>query len=424
MNLKTSKILTVIKESFNPFFMNPLRSFLALLGILFGVSAVVAMMSIGEGAQKQIMEMIESMGADIVTIDAVKGSETDVANTINLSRGLRRSDVQSIVGMSPGIQKTDVAYIKRFEIYNDNLDSYAKKTEVFGISKNYVKVKGLTIRYGRDFSYIDFESMHNVCIVGYPFAKKLFPKDPEKMLGFNILLNSVYFRVIGLLDEIKNIKYDKDENLEKYNPDQYNDTILVPIDVAFEKLIPPYFYMELDNILVKVGSIANTIPYKKIFQKALKRTHGGIEDFKIIAPEELLKQKEETQRIFNIVLLCIAAISLIVGGIGIMNIMLANILERIKEIGIRRAVGASKKDILIQFLSESVTICLLGGVLGILFGLLIAVIVSFYTDIYIAFSYSAMIVAFLIAVSTGVIFGILPAIRAANINPIEALHRE
>jgi putative ABC transport system permease protein len=232
-------------------------------------------------------------------------------------------------------------------------------------------------------------------------------------------LEYAYFEVVGILKSIRsgggNLPIDFS---------LYNDAILLPFCTALEELHPAKGYAELDQVSLRVPKISDTLNTKKILGPTIKALHGGVDDFEIVAPEEILEKRQAAQSIMNVVLTAIAAISLIVGGIGVMNIMLANIMERIAEIGLRRAIGARKKDIRNQFLLESVIICFIGGCIGIVLGLLISFVVAHLASFPIAFAWESMALAFVISVGVGLIFGMVPAMRAAQVNPIEALQRE
>ncbi len=181
---------------------------------------------------------------------------------------------------------------------------------------------------------------------------------------------------------------------------------------------------EIDLVSIRLKSTEATLPAKRLLVSVLRKLHGGVDDYEVVSPEEILQQRKKTQAVFNLVLISIAAISLLVGGIGVMNIMLANIMERYSEIGLRRAIGARRKDIRSQFLIEAVVTCLLGGIVGLLVGLMISVSVAWLGGLPVAFAWGSMVLAFLLSTSVGVAFGLMPAIRAANISPIEALQHD
>ena len=418
------RVIKFVRQSINPFMSHPLRTLLALLGIVFGVAAVVSMISIGEGAQEEIMNAIKALGADIVHIKANPIAEEHLGKSVNTTRGLSRYDVESIALHMQDIRASHIAYTKQIKVYASDASADPKSLLVYGANKNFIEVMGQKISQGRNFFLSDFKQNMNVAIVGNEIAKRLSKNDPKKALGNFIRLNQSYWEIIGILESKEEGLKNKETQSLPLLPFEFEKMILLPYEVAFAKIEPPKVYSELDYVAIKVESIEKTEGYRNLINSILKKTHHESEDYTTVAPLELLHQKQKTQRIFNVVLLSIAALSLLVGGIGIMNIMLANVLERVKEIGIRRAIGATKKNILHQFLAESIAICLLGGILGILLGMLISFGVTLFADIPAVLSFKAMGLSFGISLFVGVLFGILPARQAANVNPIKALHSE
>ncbi len=338
-----------VRQSINPFMSHPLRTLLALLGIVFGVAAVVSMISIGEGAQEEIMSAIRSLGADIVHIKSNPIAEEHLGKSINTTRGLSRYDVESISSYMPEISHLNIGYTKQIKVYASSVGTDPKSLLVYGVSKDFIRVMGQQISGGRNFISHDFDRNVNVAIVGSEIAKKISKDHPRKVLGNFIRLNQTYWEVIGVLKSKEEGLKNKEKTSLPLAPFEFEKMIILPYEVAFAKIEPPKVYSELDYVAIKVGSIEQTEGYQKLIKKILTKTHHESEDYTTIAPLELLHQKQKTQRIFNVVLLSIAALSLLVGGIGIMNIMLANVLERIKEIGIRRALGATKKIFSINF---------------------------------------------------------------------------
>jgi putative ABC transport system permease protein len=392
---------------------NTLRTLLTLLGIVLGVASVVAMVSLGEGAQQEILSAIDAIGADLVHIKGQDAAERNVAELVNQSAGLSRSDVLDIKELLP--RSTDIAYRTRHDLASTDLPLPREEIAVFGVSEGYADVHRLSVAQGRHLRPIDHRHQHRVAVIGADLARRSFPKGA---IGKLLRLEYAFFRVVGVLGssqtngEIKDLPVD---------PHIYNTAILIPFDSVSEELAPLPPYGELDLVSLRVASTEETLVAKHRLVPTLLALHGEAKDVNIVAPEELLQQRQAAQRILNLVLICIAAISLIVGGIGVMNIMLANIMERIDEIGLRRAVGARKRDIRTQFLLEATTICVIGGLLGIILGLTLSFIVATATDLPVAFAWYSVVLSFGISVAVGIIFGAMPAMRAANVNPIEAL---
>lgn len=405
---------TAVGRSLSQFRTNPLRTMLTLLGMVFGVGSVVAMVSIGEGAQEEILRTIEAMGANNMHVRSRAVDEGSINEVINDSAGLSRADVQALWSMTPGV--VDVAYRSKLKLGVTDLKLPPHAVGLYGVSRNLMDVHGLTLSSGRSFRGVDFRSERRVAILGADLAERLYPQGA---VGQQVRLQFSYFEVIGVLEERTALGGDV-----PVDPEVYNMAVLIPFETADVEIRPARPYAELDVISVRVGSTDETLVAKQIAEATLRRRHGGVEDFDVIAPEEILQQKKGAQSVLNIVLISIAAISLVVGGIGVMNIMLANIMERIHEIGLRRAVGARRGDIRNQFLFEAVLICVVGGVVGIVMGTGLSFVVASIFELPIAFAWESMVLAFGISVFVGVLFGIVPAIRAANVNPIEALQRE
>jgi len=433
--------LTMLRRSFNQLRNNPLRTMLTLLGVVFGVGAVVAMMSIGEGAQRQILAQIEAMGATSVHIRARDVPDTELTALINDSVGLSRADVHAIEGTLPEVQK--IAYRARHELGVTDLAVSSHEVQVLGVSEDLLDVHALSIARGRALSSVDHERGLRAAVIGDGLAKKAFP---DGAIDKVFRLEYSYFVVVGVLaptgaggggaeegstqpDELFGGGEDKDNSggggagasSGSFDSQVYDNAVLIPFDTMVDELAPAKTFHELDMISVKVDSTDQTLETKNLLERLLGRLHKGASDFDIIAPEEILRQKQATQAVFNAVLISIAAISLIVGGIGVMNIMLANIMERISEIGLRRAIGARRRDIRNQFLLESVSICSVGGILGVLLGLGASWVVSVTIGLPMAFAWESTALSFVISLLVGVTFGLMPAVRAANVNPIDAL---
>jgi putative ABC transport system permease protein len=407
----------VWERSFSQFRTNPLRTFLTLLGMVFGVGSVVAMVSIGEGAQREILSTIESMGADVVHIQRESKPNEKLRDIINDSLGLRRQDSEALKSLVPGVKK--IAYREEFELNVTDLSVPTNEITVFGVSPHLIDVHHLSVSKGRHFTIPDHFGARRVCILGDALAKKSF--GTTDIIGRQIRIEYSFFEVVGVFSE--RLANNKEEKLP-VDPEVYDMAVVVPFNTLLSELSPAKTYNELEMISIQVEDTKATLQAKLLVIPALKKLHGGHLDFEVIAPEELLQKKKSAQSVLNLVLISIAAISLLVGGIGVMNIMLANIMERISEIGLRRAVGAKRNDIRNQFLVEAVVICLVGGLAGIVLGLMISFTVGTFFDLPVGFAWHSMVLSFVISVGVGVVFGLVPAIKAAEINPIEALQRE
>ena len=445
---RVQRAATLLKRSVVQFYSNPLRTLLTLLGVVFGVGAVVAMMSIGEGAQRQILARIEAMGAKSVHVRAEEVTEAELTTIIDDSLGLSREDARAIAQAVP--QAVAVAYRVEHALGVTDMPLPAHEVSVYGISQGVFRAHALKIERGERLSAAAHDRAHRVAVLGATLARRAFGQ--EDPIGRTIRLDYSYFKIVGVLDAPPGGGAPSGVRSEEREASSsgifgalsgggeetagkaggggaaiardYDEAVLIPFSVLESDLAPAKTYHEVDMISVEVGSTAETLEVKRHVLRLLLALHGGHEDFTIVAPEELLRQRQETQAVFNAVLLAIAAISLLVGGIGVMNIMLANIMERIQEIGLRRAIGAKKRDIRNQFLLESVSICFVGGALGVLLGLGVSALVSAVAGLPMVIAWESTALSFGISLGVGVTFGLMPAMRAANVDPIDALRGE
>jgi putative ABC transport system permease protein len=393
-----------------------LRTFLTMLGIIFGVGAVISMLSIGEGAKREALEIINLMGAKNIIIQNLEYDEDKLEKIREKSPGLCLRDFKALEEGVPYIRHLSPQRI----IKPDFIRSIDGKSEgrVVGTDPSYPLTLNLLVDKGRFFD--GYENAHhaNVCVVGHRVKRELFAfRNP---IGERIKINDRWFEVIGTILK-KGITKGEIEGIEI---ESIANDIYIPISTALKKFEFKEHESQLSEISVTMedpGYIRDAAVY---INRLLYRIHRNTRDYKIIVPEELLRQTQETQRIFNIAMGFIAGISLLVGGIGIMNIMLASVLERTREIGIRRAVGARQKDIMNQFVAEAVFISLVGGFIGIGAGYAISKAVSLYANWRTLISILSILISFGIAVSVGLIFGIYPAFIASKLDPIEALRYE
>ena len=406
--------------------LHKLRSSLTVLGIVFGVSSVIAMLSIGEGANYEAQEEIKKLGSDNVILKSRKPSAEQSSGYENreaLIYGLLWEDFRRIRETIPAVETLVPMRI----VPSDG--RYGKQVidlQVVGTTPEYLPVANVRLARGRFLSESDLVTFNPVCVLGAAVARNLFPAvDP---LGCHVKLGRYYFRVVGVLEPTGVATGIGGSEAQDRNKDVY-----VPLSSA-EKRYGEYTVrissgsrtmekVELHQILLKVARDQDISAVAKSLRRLLDRFHDQ-QDFEVLVPLELLAQKERTKRIFNIVLGSIAAISLLVGGIGIMNIMLASILERTREIGIRRALGAKKRDIQTQFLVETVVLSTSGGLFGIFLGIAIPMVVESASGMKTVVTPQNIALSFSISAAVGVIFGLYPANRAAAMDPIEALRRE
>ncbi|UCD00131.1 MAG: ABC transporter permease [Phycisphaerales bacterium] len=416
--------------------MHKLRSTLTTLGIIFGVSSVIAMLAIGEGASQAAQEQIARLGSRNIIIKTIPPPEDKEVSGQNQSMreyGLTyldaerfRNSIRNIEVVVPSRRLPQQAWYRNRKV----------AVEVIGTVPWYPEISPIQLRAGRFLGSIDMHHRQGVCIVDENVMKELFVFDDP--MGQDVKIAQDYYRVAGVVSP---------EDLGAAAQTPGNDTekakaqgganvgcIYIPLTTVrnrFGEISMQYSgvsgrtmeRVELQEITVKVGAMEEVLPTRDMLETLLDRFHKK-NDYQVIVPLELLKQARQTQRIFSIVLGSIAAISLLVGGIGIMNIMLATVSERTREIGIRRALGARRRDIVLQFLSETLLLTLLGGILGIGLGSLVPIMVTHFGRMPTIITGTSLLLAFGISGAVGVIFGLYPAYRAANMDPIESLRHE
>jgi len=428
------KVKSSFTEALRTIKTNKFRSFLTALGVIFGVAAVITMLAIGKGAEKEILSQLELIGVNNIIIKPIKTSKKSQNNNQNqskrFSKGLDLLDAQSIKKHIPSIKNISTEIILNTYVIKNGKQ---KKVKLIGTTPSFFKLSNINLEKGKLFTLQQQNNASPVCIIGSSIEKKIF--TGENSIGKKIKVKDVWLEVVGVLEE-KFISNKAQENLgiRDLNKDIYIPTKTFLIRFSDRKKIGNIKsknkelangnYHQIDKLTAQVKGSVMFKSTANILSRMLKRRHNGVLDFEISIPIQLLKQQQKTKRIFNIVLSIIAGISLLIGGIGIMNIMLASVLERTKEIGIMRAIGATKDDVILQFLSESVLISVGGGILGIILGILGAYTIELTSGIETILSFSSIIISFGIAVIIGLVFGILPAKSAANKRPIEALRAE
>jgi putative ABC transport system permease protein len=432
---------------------NKIRAALTSLGILFGVASVIAMLAIGNGAEQEILSQMKLLGANnIVITPIVQQKEGNVGKDEEAKKeskrftpGLSWLDAQAIGRSIPEVSNVSSEVVVNTVITREGHHRTAK---LVGVDSNYFEVMNLQVAQGAAFSRVHFEKVGQVAVIGPGVAKRFF--TTEDPIGHRVKVGNEWLTVVGILEDrkvsdkaVKELGI-RDANMDVYVPlptmlRRYRDRSEITqkemelANQAFQQVdssetddqrAEKRNYHQLDKIVVQVDNSERVSEVADVLQRMLKRRHNDVTDFEITVPELLLKQEQRTKAIFNVVLGAIASISLVVGGIGIMNIMLASILERIKEIGVRRAMGARQKDVLWQFLTEAVMISLAGGVAGIIVGGLLSFGIERFAKITTIVSPQSVIVAFGVSVAVGLVFGIVPASRAAKQDPIVCLRYE
>lgn len=404
-----------LRRSLAQFRSNPLRTALALLGMVLGVGSVVGMVSIGEGAQAEILASLESLGGDVIHLRSKDIADSELARVVNESAGLSRSDLAPLREVLPTLENS--AWVKWSPIGVNDLPAATFDVEVAAASPSVFAVHRLKVAQGRELFTVDDQFARRVAVLGADLAQGSFG-SAEQAVGRRVRVGYAYFDVVGVLSPLKS------GGDAPVDPARYNRAVIIPFNTAAEELTPASAYAELDVLSLEVGSLEVTGQAKRLVTPVVRSLHGGLEDVDIVAPEEILASRQATQAILNAVLISIAAISLLVGGIGVMNIMLANIMERISEIGLRRAIGASQRDIRDQFLVESIIVCLIGGGMGLVLGLVTSFGVGSAFGLRAALAWEAMLAAVLLSMGVGLLFGLWPAVRASRISPVEALQHE
>lgn len=434
---------------------NKLKSILTALGIIFGVASVISMLAIGSGAQQEILEQIKMVGVNNILISPIvqpEGENSDdngQREAGKFSRGLSILDMEAISTTIPTVMRISP------EI---SLNSFAvqggkrEPAKIIGVTHDYFELFNLSLQNGSIFN--DYQGEHGlaVCVIGANIQSKFFPNTNP--VGQYIKFGNSWLLIIGVLEKT-DVSITAFENV---GINVYNDNIYIPVKtmllryqnraVQFQgstavalrggggpgmmrqiiSTIPSQNvssnYHQLDKIVVQVEDTEQLASTAEIIGRMLLRRHSDVKDFEVTIPELLLKQQQRTRDIFNLVLGAIASISLIVGGIGIMNIMFASVMERIKEIGTRQAIGATRIDIIVQFLSEAVLISVTGGLIGVILGIVLSRLITHFADILTIVKFSSVLIAFFVSASVGVIFGYSPAKRASERDPIESLRYE
>lgn len=416
--MKKPAVFTVeaLKHAVAQLRQHKLRTALTLLGMVFGVGAVIAMLSIGEGAKQEAMRLIESMGLRNLLVQSREFDAETLKEIREHSVGLSRSDVRAIRESLPSIEAvSEEKKIKTWDLFSLQASSDA---QVLAVTPSYFDLASLRLAVGRAIGADDIARFSQVAVLGAQAARDLFPEtDP---VGQYIKVNHLWLQVVGVLadrdlsrEEFQGVRLGGDRN-----------RVFIPLETAYKRLRFESLESELDAIRLRLTDRAAPQTSAQTVNYLLSRRHGDQNDYELIVPAALLKQQQQTQQIFTIVMSAIAGISLLVGGIGIMNIMLATVLERTREIGLLRAIGARQSDIQQQFLMESATVAGIGAFIGIFFGLLLAFVIQQFAGWPSAFSVFAIVLSVSICLLTGIVFGWYPARQAAELDPIRALHAE
>ncbi len=433
---------------------NKLRSLLTALGIIFGVAAVIAMLAIGNGAQKEILDQIKLVGVNNIVIKPIIEQKeekieekTGKKDKKKFSPGLTIRDIKSIQATIPGLTKLSPEIILDTYVIRNGLRRSAK---LIGVEPAYFEIFNFEVKEGQAFNSSHLKMGSPVCIIGHAIRTKFFPT--ENPIGKSIKIGAHWLTIIGVLAE----RSVSSSSISKLGIRDFNMDVYAPLQTIIiryknrERITAESIrlagmqsrgmisgtsangeseeqkknYHQLDRLVIQVDQTEKLQATAEVLSRLLQRKHYDVVDYEIEIPELLLKQQQRTNDIFNYVLGAIAGISLLVGGIGIMNIMLASVLERIKEIGLRLSIGAKKSDVVQQFLFEAIMISISGGLIGVMLGITMAYVVSTVADIPTIISFTSILLSFGVAATVGLVFGIAPARKAASQDPITSLRYE
>jgi putative ABC transport system permease protein len=399
--------------------LHKLRSLLTMLGMIFGVAAVVAMLSIGAGAQQEVMAFIEQLGVRNLIVEAREATDWQSHQKMRkISAGLTFQDFRVIQANVEGI--TAATARKRFTPTKLLPKPQGDAPIVYGVSPSYQTIANLHVASGRFFDDAETVAGAPIAVLGEGAAAALFGTDDP--IGRHLKVNEQWFQVVGVAGPQLTVQTD----VAGLPAQDRNNLIYVPLYSAIFRLEDGQsgFKDEIDGIYLQLRSSDDIPSSASLLRGLLNVAHREAGDFTIVSPAELLAEQRRTQRIFEMVMVAIASISLLVGGIGIMNIMLASVMERTREIGVRRAIGAKRRDVIRQFLIETTIISLAGGVLGVLLGVGLSQLIGYLAGWSTIVTTWSIVLAFFVSVAIGLIFGLYPAARAAGLDPVKALHYE
>lgn len=429
-----SEALGIAVISVRSLWMRRLRSGLTTLGIVFGVASVIAMLAIGEGASRQAQEQIARLGSTNIILKTVKPPDLEVADSSQQTiqeYGLRYEDAERFRDTIPDAQV--VVPVRRKPQQTQYLNRRIT-TEVIGTVPWYPELAPIEVTFGRFLTPMDLHYSQAVCVINEMVQNNLFKFDDP--IGQDVKILGEYYAVVGVVrDQTLDIGNEQNHTQERRSQGGgVTGAIYIPLSTMKSRFGETEIQfggstgmsgekVELSEITVRVSEMDKVLPTEEALKNLLQQNHKK-KDYQIIVPLELLREAARTKRTYSIVLGSIAAISLLVGGIGIMNIMLATVSERTREIGIRRALGARKKDIIVQFLTETVLLTLFGGILGMALGACIPILVTLFSNMPTVITAGAMLMSFGISAGIGLTFGLYPAYQAANMDPIESLRHE
>jgi len=420
MNALMRSLPSIWREAVEELWRRRLRTGLTLLGLIFGVGAIVAMQAVGEGSRREALRMVESLGLHNLIAESVVQDEDTRKETRERSLGLSVADARAALAVVPGAERFAVEKpIRTHSVFSDSGRSDAQAS---GVSADYFELSSLQVVHGRALDADDETRLAAVVVLGHQAAADLFPGSdgPGAALGRQIKLNHLWLEVVGVLG-------DRDLGEAKFEGMQLgleSNRIYLPLASARARLRFEPLEDEVDRIMLRLADPARLVAGARVLAAVLDQRHAGESDYRLVVPQQLFQQHQKTQRIFRVVMGAIAGVSLLVGGIGIMNIMLANVLERRREIGLLRALGARQRDVIAQFLRETSVICIAGALLGLLFGVLLAYAIAAFAGWQVAWAPLPVLLSVGFCALVGLGFGVYPARQAAQLDPIAALRHD
>ncbi len=404
------------REALAELWRRKLRTGLTLLGLIFGVGAIVAMQGVGEGSRLEALALVEELGLHNLIVRA-KPQDLESLREIRLrSLGLTRADARAALDVVPGAEQ--VAAEKEIRTHQVYGMLAGGDVQASAVDPAFFALSSLKLAQGRALSEDDETALAAVAVLGYQAASTLFGDvDP---IGQAVKINHAWFAVVGVLA-------DRDLAKDQFEGVQLGleaNRVFVPLASARARLRFQPMEDEIDRFWLRLADPEGIVAASKVLAAVLDQRHSGVDDYTLIVPAQLYRQHQQTQRIFRFVMAAIAGVSLLVGGIGIMNIMLANVLERRREIGLMRAIGARRRDIVDQFLRETALICAIGAALGLLFGGVIAYLIAALAGWPVAWAPLPVLLSAAVCAAVGLAFGVYPARQAAQLDPIAALRSD
>jgi len=416
MNRWTHALPPIWREAVEELWRRRLRTLLTLLGLIFGVGAIVAMQAVGEGSRREALAMVESLGLHNLIAEAVPQDEQTLKETRERSLGLNLADAEAALAVVPGAER--YAAEKPIRTHGVFSEFGTADAEASGVSPEWFELSSLKVASGRALTAADNASLAAVAVLGHQAASALFPG--RESVGQYFKVNHVWLRVVGVLadrdlgkDQFEGVKLGVESN-----------RIYVPLASARARFAFKEQEDEVDRFLLRLATPEQLAAGARVLDAVLEKRHAGEDDYRLVVPQQLFQQHQKTQRIFRVVMGAIAGVSLLVGGIGIMNIMLANVLERRREIGLLRALGARRRDVIAQFLREATVICVAGALLGLLFGTLLAYAIAAFAEWQVAWAPVPILLSVAFCAGIGLAFGVYPARQAARLDPIAALRHD